>query len=68
MKSSYTNPLEIEISIDLGIGEVQTIVTALEKIVDAGENSYSTKQLLKSLNTAKSESVRQLRESLKHYA
>jgi len=68
MKSSYTNPLEIEISIDLGIGEIQTIVTALEKIVDAGENSYSAKQLLKSLNTAKSESVRQLRDSLKHYA
>ena len=40
MKSSYTNPLEIEISIDLGIGEVQTIVTALEKIVEAGENTY----------------------------
>ena len=68
MKSSYTNPLEIEISIDLGIGEIQTIVTALEKIVDAGENCYTAKQLLKSLNTAKSESVRQLRDSLKHYA
>jgi hypothetical protein len=68
MKSSYTNPLEIEISIDLGIGEVQTIVTALEKIVEAGENSYSARELLKSLNAAKSESVRQLRDSLKHYA
>ena len=68
MKSLYTNPLEIEVSIDLGIGEIQTIVTALEKIVDAGETSYSARELLKSLNAAKSESVRQLRDSLKHYA
>ena len=68
MKSSYTNPLEIQISIMISLDQSQTIVTALEKQVEAGENTYRAKELLKDMNTAKSESVRQLRDSLKHYA
>ena len=68
MKSSYTNPLEIEISLMISLDQSQTIVTALEEQIEAGENTYRAKELLKSLNTAKSESVRQLRDSLKHYA
>ena len=68
MKTSYTNPLQIEISIDLGLGEIQTIIAALEKRAEAGENDYSSRELLRSLISTKAESVRQLRENLKHYA
>ena len=68
MKTSYTNPLLIEINIDLGLGEIQTIIAALEKRAEAGENDFLSRELLRSLISTKAESVRQLRESLKHYA
>jgi hypothetical protein len=68
MKTSYTNPLLIEINIDLGLGEIQTIIAALEKRAEAGENDFLSRELLRSLISTKAESVRQLRDNLKHYA
>ena len=47
MKSSYTNARDIELNIDLGIGEMATIISALEKRVEAGENDWAATELLK---------------------
>ena len=68
MKSSYANPRNVVLSIDLELDEMETLITALEKRVESGENDWSAKDLLKSLKSSKAESVRQLRESLKNYA
>jgi len=68
MKSSFTNARDIELNIDLGIGEMQTIVDALEKRVAGGENDWAASELLKSLKTTRSEGIRRLRDSLEHYA
>ena len=68
MKSSYTNARDIELNIDLGIGEMETIISALENRVEAGENAWAATNLLQSLKTARSDSIRQLRDSLKNYA
>ena len=68
MKSSYTNARDIELNIDLGIGEMATIISALEKRIEAGENDWAATELLKSLKTTRSDSIRQLRDSLKNYA
>jgi len=68
MKSSFTDARDIELSIDLGIGEMQTIVDALEKRIEGGENDWAAGELLKSLKSTRSEGIRRLRDSLKHYA
>tara|TARA_R110002167_G_scaffold272210_1_gene478764 strand:+ start:266 stop:472 length:207 start_codon:yes stop_codon:yes gene_type:complete len=68
MKSSYANPRNVVLSIDLELDEMETLITSLEKRVESGENDWSAKDLLKSLKSSKAESVRQLRESLKNYA
>ena len=68
MKSSYTSVQRIELSFDLGLGEMETIITALEAQVEAGSNSWSAKDLLRQIKSARAESVRQVRDTLKSYA
>ena len=67
MKSSYTNVGQIHISIDLGISEIETIITKLEASAE-GENGWQVKDLLRQLKATKAESIRQIRDSLKTYA
>ena len=68
MKTSFTNVRYFEVSIDLGLGEMETMIEALEKSVDAGTNDWTAQELLKSLKETKADSVRQIQESLKNYA
>jgi len=68
MKSSYTSVQQIELSFDLGLGEMDTIITALEEQVEGGSNSYGAKDLLRQIKSARAESIRQVRDSLKSYA
>jgi len=66
MKSSYTNVSQITITVDLGIHEIETMITKLEAV--EGDNGWQVKDLLKSLKATKSEGIRQIRDSLKAYA
>ena len=66
MKSSYTNVSQITITVDLGIHEIDTMITKLEAV--EGDNGWQVKDLLKSLKATKSEGIRQIRDSLKTYA
>jgi hypothetical protein len=66
MKSSYTNVSQITITVDLGIHEIDTMITKLEAV--EGDNGWQVKDLLKSLKATKSEGIRQIRDSLKAYA
>ena len=67
MKASYTNVGQIHISVDLGISEIETIITKLEASAE-GENGWQVKDLLRQLKATKAESIRQIRDSLKTYA
>jgi hypothetical protein len=67
MKTSYTNVSQIEISVDLGIHEIETIITVLEAKAE-GDNGWQVRDLLRQLKSTKAESIRQIRESLKTYA
>ena len=67
MKSSYTNVSQIEINVDLGINEIETIITVLEAKAES-ENGWQVKDLLRQLKATKAESIRQIRDSLKNYA
>ena len=67
MKSSYTNVSQIEINVDLGINEIETIITKLEASAE-GDNGWQVKDLLRQLKATKAESIRQIRDSLKTYA
>mgnify|MGYP001451855550 FL=1 len=66
MKSSYTNVSQITITVELGIHEIDTMITKLEAV--EGDNGWQVKDLLKSLKATKSEGIRQIRDSLKAYA
>ena len=65
MKSSYTNVSQIEINVDLGINEIETIITVLEAKAE-GDNGWQVKDLLRQLKATKAESIRQIRDSLKN--
>ena len=67
MKASYTNVSQIEISVDLGIHEIETIITKLEASAE-GENGWQVKDLLRQLKATKADSIRQIQDSLKHIA
>ena len=67
MKPSYTNISQIEISVDLGIHEIETIITVLETKAE-GDNGWQVKDLLRQLKATKAESIRQIQDSLKHIA
>ena len=67
MKASYTNVGQIHISVDLGISEIETIITKLEASAE-GENGWQVKDLLRQLKDTKAESIRQIQDSLKHIA
>ena len=67
MKASYTNVGQIHISVDLGISEIETIITKLEASAE-GENGWQLKDLLRQLKATKAESIRQIQDSLKHIA
>jgi len=67
MKASYTNVGQIHISVDLGISEIETIITKLEASAE-GENGWQVKDLLRQLKATKAESIRQIQDSLKHLA
>ncbi len=67
MKSSYTNVSQIHISVDLGIGEIETIITKLEASAE-GDYGWQVKDLLRQLKATKAESIRQIQDSLKHIA
>ncbi len=67
MKSSYTNVGKIEINIDLGLDQMETIITKLEASAE-GDNGWQVKDLLRQLKTTKAESIRQIQDSLKHIA
>ncbi len=67
MKSSFTNVGQIHISVDLGISEIETIITKLEASAE-GENGWQVKDLLRQLKATKAESIRQIQDSLKHIA
>ena len=67
MKSSYTNVGKIEINIDLGIEQMELIITKFEASAE-GENGWQVKDLLRQLKATKAESIRQIQDSLKHIA
>ncbi len=67
MKASYTNVGKIEINIDLGIDQMELIITKLEPSAEA-DNGWQVKDLLRQLKTTKAESIRQIQDSLKHIA
>ncbi len=67
MKTSYTNVGQIEINVDLGINEIETIITVLEAKAE-GDNGWQVKDLLRQLKATKAESIRQIQDSLKHIA
>ncbi len=67
MKTSYTNVGKIEINVDLGINEIETIITVLEAKAE-GDNGWQVKDLLRQLKATKAESIRQIQDSLKHIA
>ena len=67
MNSSYTNVGKIKINIDLGIEQMELIITKFETIAE-GDNGWQTKDLLRQLKTTKAESIRQIQDSLKHIA
>ena len=67
MKSSYTNVSQIEINVDLGINEIETMITVLEAKAE-GDNGWQVRDLLRQLKATKAESIRQIRDSLKTYA
>ena len=67
MKSSYTNVTSIEINVDLGINEIETIITVLEAQAE-GENGWQVRDLLRQLKSTKADSIRQILDSLKNYA
>ncbi len=67
MKASYTNPRSVIMNIDLELDEMCDIIAMLEAKVEDGDN-YRAKAMLKSLKITRSESIKQLRESLDHYA
>ena len=67
MKSSYTNVGQIHINVDLGINEIETIITVLEAKAE-GDNGWQVKDLLRQLKATKAESIRQIQDSLKHIA
>ena len=67
MKTSYTNVSQIGINVDLGINEIETIITVLETKAE-GDNGWQVKDLLRQLKATKAESIRQIRDSLKNYA
>ena len=67
MKASYTNVGQIHISVDLGISEIETIITKLEASAE-GDNGWQVKDLIRQLKTTKAESIRQIQDSLKHIA
>ena len=67
MKTSYTNVSQIEINVDLGIHEIETIITVLEAKAE-GDNGWQVRELLRQLKSTKAESIRQIRDSLKNYA
>jgi hypothetical protein len=67
MKSAYTNVGKIEINIDLGLDQMETIITKLEASAE-GDNGWQVKDLLRQLKTTKAESIRQIQDSLKHIA
>ena len=67
MKTSYTNVSQIEINVDLGINEIETIITVLEAKAE-GDNGWQVKDLLRQLKATKAESIRQIQDSLKHIA
>ena len=67
MKTSYTNVSQIEISVDLGIHEIETIITVLEAKAE-GDNGWQVRDLLRQLKATKAESIRQIQDSLKHIA
>jgi len=67
MKSSYTNVSQIEINVDLGINEIETIITVLEAKAE-GDNGWQVRDLLRQLKATKAESLRHIRDSLKNYA
>ena len=52
MKASYTNVGQIHISVDLGISEIETIITKLEASAE-GENGWQVKDLLRQLKATK---------------
>ena len=67
MKASYTSVGSIEINIDLGLSQMDTIIKALEDSVTAGTNEWTAKDLIREIKSAKTESVRQIRQSLQSY-
>ena len=68
MKTSFTNASTIELNIDLGLGEMESLIKMLEEKVDAGTNDWRSEHLLKAFKTTKAESLRQLINSLEHSA
>lgn len=67
MKSSYTNPRSVLISLDLQLDEMCDIIEMLEGKVEDGDH-YRAAALLKSLKITRSESIKQLQSSLELYA
>ena len=67
MKTSFTNVREIEMNIDLGLQEMDDLIEVLQAKADDGDN-YRASRLLKSLQSVRSESIRQIRASLEQHA
>ena len=68
MKASYTNVSRLQITIDIGIDDCDAIVTRLETKSEGDSNDWRAKDLAKTMKSAKAESIRQIRDSLKSYA
>jgi hypothetical protein len=67
MKTSYTGVSDIQISIDLSVGEIVGLIDILEKRVAADPNAWSETELLESLQAVKQTSLAQIGVSIKAY-
>ena len=68
MKASYTNVSQLQITIEVGLADCETIITKLEDKAEGNNNDWRSKDLAKRIKTAKADSVRQIRDTLKSYA
>jgi hypothetical protein len=67
MKTSYTSVRTIQISIDISMGEVESLLDILQKRVDADQNAWRATELLESFQAVKKTSLEQIGNSIKAY-
>lgn len=67
MKPSHTSPRAVSFTIDMDLGEMETVISALQGRIDEGTNDWQERELLASIKRTKASSVAQLVQSLELY-